>query len=360
MGLPSINISFREQGITAIKRGQRGIVALILRGAKLAENPIEITTPADIPETMSQANKKQINLALMGYQRPPRKVIAYMIGSEDDYTEAMNYLETIRWDYLAIPEIQPEETIEVANWIKSLRDTKGIKVKGVLPNTPADHEGIINVTADEMNDNTQIYTPAEYCSRFAGLFAGTPLTIAATFAPLPELVDCKKLTKDELDEAIKGGELQLYNDGEKIKIARAVNSLVTTTQEKGDSFKKIKIVDCMDMIHDDIKKTAEDNYLGKYANSYDNKCLLISAIQGYFDQLELDGILDRGKNRVGIDVSAQTAYLKSIGYKTPDGRTVEDMEIQEIKEANTKDKVFLAANIKILDAIEDIFLPITI
>ncbi len=360
MGLPSINISFREQGITAIKRGQRGIVALILRGAIPATNPIEITTPADIPETMSQANKKQINLALMGYQRPPRKVIAYMIGSGDDYTEAMNYLETIRWDYLAIPGITEAETTEVANWIKSLRDTKGIKVKGVLPNTPADHEGIINVTADEMFDGTETYSAAEYCARFAGLFAGTPLTIAATFAPLPELIDCEKLNKEGLDEAIDRGELQLYNDGEKIKVARAVNSFVTTTEEKGESFKKIKIVDAMDMIHDDIKKTAEDNYLGKYANSYDNKCLLISAIQGYFDQLELDGILDRGKNWVGINVAAQTAYLKSIGYKTPDGRTVEDMEIQEIKEANTKDKVFLAANIKILDAIEDIFLPITI
>ncbi len=360
MGLPSINITFKEQGVTAIKRGQRGIIALILRGAAPQENPIEIYTPADIPESMNEENRKQVNLALMGYQRPPRKIIAYVIGSEKDYTEAMNYLETIRWDYLAIPEIKPEETTEVANWIKGLRDTKGIRVKAVLPNTPADYEGIINITAGEMNDNTKVYTPAEYCSRFAGLFAGTPLTIAATFAPLPELIDCKKLTKDELDQAIDKGELQLYNDGEKIKVARAVNSLVSTNQEKGDSFKKIKIIDAMDMIHDDIKKTAEDNYLGKYANSYDNKCLLISAIQGYFDQLELEGILDKGKNSIGIDIPAQTAYLKSINYETDDGRTVEDMEEQEIKEANTKDKVYLTANIKILDAIEEICLPITI
>lgn len=362
MGLPSINITFRELGITAIQRGQRGIVALILRGTvpEPDKNPVIITSPADIPENMSQANKKQVNLALMGYQRPPKKVIAYMIGAEDDYTEAMNYLETVKWDYLAIPEIQPEETTVVANWIKQLRDNKKIKVKAVLPNTPADHEGIINVTADEMDDGTAIYGPAEYCSRFAGIFAGTPLTMAATFAPLPELIDCKKLIKDELDQAIDRGELQLYNDGEKIKVARAVNSLVTTTQEKGESFKKIKIIDVMDMIHDDIKKTAEDNYLGKYANSYDNKCLLISAIQGYFDQLELDGILDRGQNFVRIDIAAQANYLKSIGYKTPDGRTVDEMNEQEIKEANTKDKVFLTANIKILDAIEDIELPITI
>ncbi|MDI9412786.1 MAG: phage tail sheath C-terminal domain-containing protein [Bacillota bacterium] len=360
MGLPSINISFQEAGISAIQRGERGIVALILRGAVPIENPVQIYTPADIPEDASAANRKQINLALMGYQRPPRKVIAYMIGSEDDYTDAMNYLETVRWDYLAIPGIEPEETLEVSNWIKALRDTKGIKVKAVLPNMPADHEGIINITADEMFDGTEIYEASEYCARFAGLFAGTPLTIAATFAPLPELQDCLKLSKEDLDTAIDSGELQLYNDGEKIKVARAVNSLVTTTQEKGESFQKIKIVDAMDMIHDDIKKTAEDSYLGKYANSYDNKCLLISAIQGYFDQLEIDGILDRGKNSVFIDIPAQTAYLKGIGYQMPDGRTVEDMSEQEIKEANTKDKVFLAANIKILDAIEEINLPITI
>ena len=360
MGLPSINISFREAGISAIQRGERGIVALILRGAVPADNPIEIYTPGDIPETMSSVNRKQVNLALMGYQRPPRKVIAYTIGSEADYTEALNYLETVRWDYLAIPGIEPEDTLEIASWVKSLRDTKGKRVKAVLPNMPADHEGIINVTADEMTDGVDLYTTAEYCARFAGLFAGTPLTIAATFAPLPELVDCLKLTKTELDDAINAGELQLYNDGEKIKIARAVNSLVTTTQEKGESFQKIKIVDAMDMIHDDIKRTAEDSYLGKYANSYDNKCLLISAIQGYFDQLEIDGILDPGKNSVYIDIAAQRAYLKSIGYKTSDGRTVDEMSEQEIKEANTKDKVFLAATIKILDAIEEINLPITI
>lgn len=360
MGLPSINITFREQGITAIQRGQRGVVALILEDVVPDTNPVEIYSPADIPESLSDFNKKQIELALIGYQRPPRKVIAYMTSEADSYTEAMNYLETIKWDYLAVPGIGPTETTTFATWVKGLRDTKGKRVKAVLPNTPADHEGVINVTSDDMEDGFEEFTTAEYCSRIAGLIAGTPITIACTFAPLPELVDCEKLTKDELDQAIDAGEFQLYNDGEKIKVARGINSLVTTTEDKGESFKKIKIIDAMDMIYDDVKKTAEDNYLGKYANSYDNKCLLITAIQGYFDQLELDGILDRGKNSVGIDIAAQTAYLKSVGHKEPDDRGVEDMSEQEIKEANTKDKVLLKANIKILDAIELIELPITI
>ena len=35
------------------------------------------------------------------------------------------------------------------------------------------------------------------------------------------------------------------------------------------------------LISNDIRATARDNYLGKYSNSYDSKCLLVTAIQGY-------------------------------------------------------------------------------
>ena len=239
----------------------------------------------------------------------------------------------------------------LATWIKGLDK----KVKAVLPHCKGDHERIINFTSENIITNEKAYTTAEYCSRIAGLIAGTPMTISATFAPLNEVIDFDRKTRAEMDEAINNGELILYHDGEKVKVARAVNSLVTTTQDKGESFKKVKIIDAMHMIHDDIKKTAEDSYLGKYANSYDNKCLLITAIQAYLDQLVLDGILDSSyENKVYIDTDSQTEYLKSIGVN------VESLNEQELKEYNTKDKVFLASNIKILDAIEDITLDIVI
>ena len=158
-----------------------------------------------------------------------------------------------------------------------------------------------------------------------------------------------------MDQAIGKGQLILYHDGEKTKIARGVNSFTTTTQDKGESFKKIKIVDAMHMIEDDIKKTCEDSYIGKYSNSYDNKCVLITAIQAYLDQLVLEGILDAEfKNVVEIDVEQQRNYLKRIGVD------VSNMKELDIKKANTRDKVFLKSQIKILDAIEDIILNVSI
>ena len=57
---------------------------------------------------------------------------------------------------------------------------------------------------------------------------------------------------------------------------------------------------------------------------------------------------------VAIDMDQQVKYLKSIGVDTS------EMNEQQIKEANTRDKVFLMANIKLVDAMEEISLEINL
>lgn len=352
MWLPKINISFKEKAIKTSKIGQRGIVALILEDDITLE-PTEILTVKEIPEILSPENKKQIELAFMGYVNPPRKIIICVVPkplleAEADYTEVQNYLETVRVDYVAVPQIKDTSTTAFASWIKTLRDDKKKKIKAVLPNTTANHEGVINFTTKDIEIEDNIYTTAEYCSRIAGLIAGTPLTIASTFAPLPEVLDIEKKTTTELDTAIENGEFILYNDGEKVKVGRGVNSLTTTTDTKGQSFKKIKIIEALDLIYDDIRKESEDNYLGKYANSYDNKCLLIVAIKEYLEELETAGILMSGTSTIEINIDKQIEYLRLMR------KDVDSMSEKEIKEADTGSNVFLKGEIRVLDAIEDI------
>ena len=57
---------------------------------------------------------------------------------------------------------------------------------------------------------------------------------------------------------------------------------------------------------------------------------------------------------VEIDVVANKTYLQESGIDTS------DMSDDDLKRAATGDKVFLKAKITILDAIEEITLPITI
>ena len=81
---------------------------------------------------------------------------------------------------------------------------------------------------------------------------------------------------------IDEGWLCLFNDDGDIRIARGVNSLVTITSTETEDMQKIIIVESMNMIREDIYGEYKNNYVGKYKNHYDNQCLFISAVNGYF------------------------------------------------------------------------------
>lgn len=364
-GMPSINIVFTELAASAVQRGDRGIIAMIIKESSVpATNPVVLTSVADIPAGFTAANKKQLEFALTGYVNAPKKVIAYVIpatvipqGETDpvnntDYTDALNYFKTVQWNWLVVPTVSTDEqTATVKTYITGER-TNNKLVKAVLPNTAADSEGIVNYTSTGAIIDSTTYTAEQFCARIAGIIAGTPLNMSATYATIPELTDCSRMTKAEMDTAVAAGKFFLWWDGEKVKTARAVNSLTTLTSEKNTQFQKVKIVEAMDMITDDIRKTCQDDYIGKYPNTYDNKQLLIGAINGYFDTLIVDGVITRYTN--DIDVDANRAYLVSKGVD------VSEMTDEQIRMADTGSNVYLKATLGMLDVIEDIVLNINI
>ena len=376
---PEFNVSFKEKGASAIARGSRGIVLLAVKDTIVAplKNPITITSTGDIPSTLDDTTKAQIKLALIGYQTAPIKVLVYGMGiakeAETDtvetaYTTAEKAWKYIKFDYLAIPSVSTDgKTQEIATWVKSMRTTKK-RIKAVLPNVAADEEGVINYTINKnvyaetiTNEDGTIsrvtteYTAEQYCGRIAGLLCGTPLTISATYAPLGELDDCERV--EDMDAAVGKGQFIIFNDGEKIKTSRAVNSFTTTVEGKGDSYKKCKIVDCMDLIADDLEKAIQDNYLGKYSNGYENKRVLISAMKVYLMQLKISGIIADDFD-VTFDIEAIKAYLLGRGKYTEEQLAA--MDDTTIAKLDTGSRVILKANVTILDAMEDVDLPIAI
>ena len=274
---------------------------------------------------------------------------------DEELADALTYMGTQTFDYLCGPvDCTSDEAEAISSWVKSQRAMSGsVKYKAVLPSKRADNYAIVNFDSSGMTDGENIYTTAGFCSRMAGLIAGTPMKIACTYAPLPELSDVKRLNKEQQDEAVGAGKLILVWDGRKVKVSRGVNSFVTTVEGMLDSFKKIKIVEIMDLIRTDIIATAEDDYIGKYANTYDNKLLLITAIRGYFMGLERDELVQPGYT-VDIDVEAQEQWL------TAKGIDCTEMTEAEIRQADTGTHVFILIRCKILDAIEDIDIVVEI
>ena len=359
MGLPDIIIEFSRKAVTAIQSGALGIVGIILKDA--TNNGVMVLRGVDdIPtgdSAFSKANTAYIERAFVG---APSKVIVYTMPADaTDYSEAFKYFATQKVHYLVgAPDMTSEQATAFATWITGLRKNTIRRPVAVLPNTAGDGRAVINFSVVNATEDDKIevgedqYTEAEYCSRIAGLLAGLDLKVSATFKPLNEVTAIPSAEADEVDTAVDAGKLVLYNDGDRIVIARGVNSLVTVTEDETEDLKKIKISAIQDLIETDIYGTINQSYIGNYSNSYDNKCLLITAIKGYLRGLEATeggkGYLKANSSNIEINVAKQRQYLESIGVDTS------DMDEQAIKEANTGSKVFLKGTISILDAIEDV------
>ena len=346
MGLPEVNIVFRSLAISAIERSERGIVALIVNDDLATEKSYTFKKLAEVmPEDFKEDVYDYIRLAFLGN---PTKVIVEVMNETNERTinTVLKDLESKKFNYLAIPGVSKEEAQIVSSWIIDCRE-EGKMYKAVLPNVEADNEAIINFATEGIKVDEKTYTTEVYCARIAGILAGLPLTRSATYFVLNEVDEI--IEHEDPDQSINEGKLILINDGSKIKIGRGVNSLTTIVKPKGNEFKKIKIVEAMDMIYEDIRTTFEDEYVGKVLNSYDNKIIFLTAVNAYFKQLQKDGVLDPNNDAIAeIDVDAQELYLNKQGI------TTEDMSPQDLKEANTGSTVFFKANVKPLDAMEDL------
>lgn len=348
MGLPSIDISFKTAAYAAITMGDKGYLGLIVRDTKAAGNH-KLARAAQIPDTLSAANKAYIQRAFIGYVNPPKAVYLFVTSADDtNLTAALAYFATQEVDYLCgPPDMTEAEAAALLQWVKDRR-AQHSHVKCVLPNVKADYDPAINFTATGMTDGKTIFTTAEYCSRIAGIIAGTPWTMSATYAPLAELTDVDRMDKEDADAAIDAGELILIHDGRQVKIGRAVNSLTTTLPDHSEIFKKIKILEVVDRVDADFRATIEDAFIGKYDNLYDNCMLLVTAGRVYLQNLEKAGILHKGASVLDIDTDAVREYLETHGTNT------DNMDDNALRQADIGSHIFLSGKFRVKDAIEDV------
>lgn len=351
MGLPSIDISFQTAAQLTIAMGDKGYVGVIVRDTTQT-GAHRLTRATKIPAELSEENRAYLERAFAGYVNPPKAVYVYVTGEEDtNLAQALAYFATQEVDYLVgPPDLTSEEAQAMVMWLKEVRAAHS-HIKLVLPKTVADYDPVINFDADGMTDGKNSFTKAQYCSRIAGVIAGTPWTMSATYAPLPELTDITRLDKETADAAIDAGKLILIHDGRQVKIARAVNSLTTTSRDHGPIFQKIKALEVIDRVDADFRATIEDTFIGKFANTYDNRMLLVTAGRSYFQTLEAAGILLEGGSSLDIDTEAVRDYLGDAG---------EEMSDDELRHADTGSHVFLVGKFTIVDAIEDVTMHITV
>ncbi|QUO37566.1 phage tail sheath protein [Dysosmobacter sp. Marseille-Q4140] len=355
IGLPSLTIAFQKAAQATANRSKKGFVGVFVRDAK-AQGVHALTSPALIPSELGADNQAYIQRAFTGSDRgEPSKVVAVVIAPGTEDTTALKaglkLIENQTLDYIAPPpDVTADEKVVLETWVKA-RQKAYFTEKLVEPNpaTPPDDMGIISYqeTDGELAAGSTTYTAAQFSSRLAGILAGIPMGMSSTNASLPEVTAVTARSEAEQIAAINSGNLILIHDGQVAKIARGVNSLTTIPVDGSKDWSKIKIVEGMNLITYYLRTTIQGEYLGRYPNTYDNKCLLIAAILEYLQYLEGAGVLNPGESWCQIDLDAQTNWLKAQGVE------VANMTEQEIREAQTGSWVFISCGGRLVDAMED-------
>ncbi len=349
LGMPNIEIIFKQKAATAIARSAKGIVALVLRDDTAgSSNVLKYDRWLDVDKTLfTEANAKMIEQCFLA---GPNKVIVVKLAVDADISTLAKVLDALKFNWLCFASATAADQEAIVSYVISKNKvSKGKQIKALVYKvTVTDDMHIVNLTTAKARwaDTTEDIDGWQLLPRLTGILAALPLTRSATYYQLDDLEWVQE--PEDMDAAVDEGQFFLFNDEDGVRIARAVNSLKTFDATHTEDMCSIAIVESMDIILEDIH-AAFKAYIGKYKNKYDYQALFISAVNSYFRSLASEDILDnRFDNHAEVDIEAQREAWLSVG-KTE----AADWDDITVKNNSYKRKVFLMAQIKILDAMED-------
>lgn len=363
-GLPKIKITFEAQAERMIRRSERGTVLLFLKEGTITglyEYTDAYALKRKKAPAWSEANKKYIEMALSG---GPRRVLCFAVPSEGDFVPTLDALEHVRFDYAAMPEATEEQTKTLLTWLDERRkDENNPGRPSVAKLVIADGEAkqnansmyVINFAPQSVTWRGAVYTAAAFTAKVAGDIAAIGMTRSLTALPLEEVTAVTYSDGTSMEARVNAGQLVLIYDGEKWKYGRGVNSFSNIPGGTSKELARIRTVEAMDLMREDIARTFADDFQGQVLNSYNNRqqfCATVTHV--YFRELAgtvLDPDFD---NRCELDLDAIRTYALKKGAKA------DEMDEMALKTYNTDATLFAKARIKLLGAIEDLEMTISI
>ena len=353
IGLPSIDIIFKQLAVSAVQRSERGILAIIVKDGKQTQGVTRFTyrRGSDVIKTdYEESNYKDI---MRAFDVAVNKVYVFRCAGATDAKDAVKEIEKVRFNYICTNDKNYQQGL--ATYTRQYNaNNQGHKIVCVVSNVEtADSKYIINLkgTGGTLKDGTKV-TAEDYTIRIASTLCNLPMNRSLTyyvFSDLKSWDDSYIDDENSIDSWISKGFLTLINDDDEVKCGRAVNSLVTFTSTDTEDMSYIIIVESMNLILEDIYTTFKDYYVGKYKNTLSNQRLFISSVNSYFRTLVSEEILDDAyNNHAEIDVETQRNAWTAIG-KTE----AEDWSDAKVQQMSFRTNVYLAGDVKITNCMED-------
>lgn len=247
-------------------------------------------------------------------------------AQNDDLTTFMDTWEKVKFNTVAMPVTDSSMKAAIKTKIKYLRESMGRGVQAVVPDFPADYEGIISIKNGYAIDDDKL-PAAEATAWVAGASAGASYVESLTYDAVDgatDLVDA--LTHEEYVDAINKGHLAFsISEENKVIVEYDINSLTSFKQPKDETYRKNRVVRVMDTFQESIQLNFPPN---KYANDSDG-----------WDIME-------GVGKSILKQFAEAGAITDVDY---------DNDFLVDRDASYGDKTYFNVNLKPVDSAEKLF-----
>lgn len=234
-------------------------------------------------------------------------------------------------DVNAIGAVTTDETVKslYTAFGKRMREQVGVKFQAVLYKHSGDHEGVVNVKNSVLDEGAEEASMVYWST---GVIAGCAVNASNTNKVYDgEFEPDVEFTQTELEAAIKAGEFTFHQVGDTVRVLKDINSLVTTTEDKGEIFKSNQTVRVTDQIAMDIARIFNTTYLGVVPNDAD------------------------GRTGLWNDIVKHHQSLMRI-------RAIENFSSTDVtvEQGETKQSVVVTDNITVINAMEQLYMTVTV
>lgn len=247
-------------------------------------------------------------------------------AQNDDLTTFMDTWEKVKFNTVAMPVTDSSMKAAIKTKIKYLRESMGRGVQAVVPDFPADYEGIISIKNGYAIDDNKL-SAAEATAWVAGASAGASYVESLTYDAVDgatDLVDA--LTHEEYVDAINKGHFAFsISEENKVIVEYDINSLTSFKQPKDETYRKNRVVRVMDTFQESIQLNFPPN---KYANDSDG-----------WDIME-------GVGKSILKQFAEAGAITDVDY---------DNDFLVDRDASYGDKTYFNVNLKPVDSAEKLF-----
>lgn len=294
--LPGSYLNFVNASSASPTVGERGVVAIALPLEKAPGTVIEITKAEFITDcknlTGHEYTSKEV-IALREIFCHANKVLIFDLGDDPDegftIAEATDALESYDFNVLCA-YTDDENKIEVYDSAVTSWRNCGKKCQLVAYNADYDSEGVINVVSTVSDSDAD---PHALTAWVAGAEAGCKINESCTNMLYDgEYTVVTDKTQPELEDCIQNGQIAFHLVYGEVRLLEDINSLTTTTADKGEDFKSNQTIRVIDQIANDIAKMFNTKYLGRIPNNASGRVSLWADIVAHHRALEAIGAIE--------------------------------------------------------------------